>query len=219
MSEDNFIDQLTELISITDSTQKGVGDMLGVTGGYISRVLAGAKTPSPQFKKALALRLSQAKLKSSPVAIPMRTQQSKRRVPVVSWALAGNMQGRGAFEDLANQIDESIETSSRDPNAFAIEISGDSMEPTASHRDCVVFEPNMEAPNGWPVLVKLIDGRVFFKRLYRTGGKITLESDNETHPNLEFEQHEIAFVYPAKDIVKTASSRPRQKWSRPLSHI
>lgn len=142
--------------------------------------------------------------------VSLKDEPIKRRVPVVSWALAGAMEGRGAFEDLANQIDETVETTSRDPNAFAIEISGDSMDPTVSHRDCVVLEPNMDAPNGWPVLVKLIDGRVFFKRLYRTSEKVILESDNSAHPDLEFEQSEIAFVYPAKDIVKTAQARPRR---------
>jgi transcriptional regulator with XRE-family HTH domain len=55
--------------------------------------------------------------------VSIKDEPIKRRVPVVSWALAGAMEGRGAFEDLANQIDETVETTSRDPNAFAIEIS------------------------------------------------------------------------------------------------
>lgn len=150
------------------------------------------------------IQTSEGRIKVAPDPV------GRRRVPVVSWALAGTMEGRGHFEDLANQINETVETSSRDPNAFAIEISGDSMEPYVSPRDIVVFEPNHDATNGMPVLVKLIDGRVFFKRLYRNGVKITLQSDNDSYPDLEFDQNEIAFVYPARDIQKTATVKPRR---------
>lgn len=135
---------------------------------------------------------------------------SKRRVPVVSWALAGQAQGRGYFEDLANQIDQTVETVSRDPNAFAVEISGDSMEPLVSANDTVVLEPNMEPSNGMPVLVKLIDGRVFFKRLFRSGESVILQSDNPDYSDLEFERGEIAWIYPARDIHRTARPRPRR---------
>lgn len=139
-----------------------------------------------------------------------RVAKTGRRVPIVSWALAGSMEGRGAFEDLANQIGEDVETTSRDPHAFAIEVSGDSMEPLAPNRAIVVFEPTMEPSNGMPVLVKLIDGRVFFKRLYRTGEKIILQSENDSYADLEFTHTEIAWIYPAKDIVTVANTRPRR---------
>lgn len=182
-----------------------------IPAGTLSNYSSGLNPPTPEYRIKIKELLGLSDEDFEPDLMPRRTPELiKRRVPVVSWAFAGSVTGRGFFEDLANQTEETIETTSRDPNAFAIEISGDSMEPTASHRDCVVFEPNMEAPNGWPVLVKLIDGRVFFKRLYRTEDRVLLESDNETHQNLEFPLSEIAFVYPAKDIVKTAHSRPRR---------
>lgn len=135
----------------------------------------------------------------------------KRRVPIVSWAKAGSMQGGGAFEDLANQIEDTVETDSRDVNCFAIEIDGDSMEPFASHGDKITLEPNREAPNGYPVLVKLIDGRVFFKRLYKTGEKVVLQSENTAYADMEFPLDQIAFVYPTRDIIKTANSKPMRK--------
>lgn len=191
-------------------TLEKLAEKSGIPAGTLSNYSGGLNPPTPEnriiIKKLLGL--SDSDFEPDPEFRPVPS--TKRRVPVVSWALAGSVTGRGFFEDLANQIDEHVETESRDPNAFAIEISGDSMEPTAPHGARVVFEPNMEAPNGWPVLVKLIDGRVFFKRLYRAEGKVLLQSDNEDIKDMEFPLSEIAFVYPAKDIVKTAHSRPRR---------
>jgi SOS-response transcriptional repressor LexA len=200
--------------------QKEFSKTIGIPNSTYSNYERGVARIPEKVREILKNRLDLndgdfAPDQSEPPVGKMVPQNGKRRVPVVSWALAGSMHGRGHFEDLANQIDEQVETSSRDPNAFAIEISGDSMEGTASPGDIVVFEPNMEPWNGMPVLVKLIDGRVFFKRLYRTHGKIVLESDNDAHPDLEFDQHEIAFIYPAKDIHRVAKPRPRRIERKP----
>jgi SOS-response transcriptional repressor LexA len=123
-----------------------------------------------------------------------------RRAPVVSWAAAGQAR---AYEDLANQLEEWVETDCKDPNAFSIIIEGDSMEHKFLAGDRVVFAPNSEPRNGDAVVAKLQDGRVMFKYFYRTGpegGRVKLVSENSNYGPLEFERSDFAFVYPAWEV-------------------
>ena len=127
-------------------------------------------------------------------------QPAAKKTPVVSWAAAGAAR---AYEDLANQIEETVETDCKDPNAFAIIIEGDSMEPRFYAGDRIIFAPNLEPRNGDAVVAKLNDGRVYFKNFYRTGpegSKIKLVSENSNYNPMEFEKSELAFVYPAWEV-------------------
>lgn len=121
-----------------------------------------------------------------------------RRVPVVSWAKAGEATN---YDDLCNQIDEVVETDSKDPNSFGLIIEGDSMEPEFQAGDIVVFAPNSEARNGDIVVARLKEtGGVFFKRFRRSGpegGTVRLESVNPDYKTLEFPSSAFRFVYPA----------------------
>ena len=119
---------------------------------------------------------------------------------MVSWAAAGAAR---AYEDLANQIEETVETDCKDPNTFAIIIEGDSMENKFYAGDRVVFAPNSEPRNGDAVVAKLNDGRVFFKYFYRTGtegSKVKLVSENQLYGPMEFDRGEFTFIYPAWEI-------------------
>jgi SOS-response transcriptional repressor LexA len=121
-------------------------------------------------------------------------------VPVVSWAAAGAAR---AYEDLANQIEEVVESDCKDGNAFAIIIEGDSMETKFYAGDRVVFAPNYEPRNGDAVVARLNDGRVYFKYYHRTGHegtRIKLVSENPNYGPLEFDRAEFVFIYPAWEI-------------------
>lgn len=130
-------------------------------------------------------------------------EDDSRKVPVVSWAKAGLGLD---YQDLCRQMEEEIATESRDPNAFAIIIEGDSMEPEYKAGDRVVFAPNEEPRNGDVVVAKFRDTEeVVFKRYRRKGpeGKIiALESTNPDYPPIEKPKHELLFVYPAIDMVR-----------------
>lgn len=204
-------EEIKRFISELNLTDLEASLELGVAQSTLSQYLSGERNASKAREETMRTRMALCRArKAQGNTTNLAKSTTKRRAPVVSWALAGEAAGRGYFEDLANQIDQTVETISRDPNVFAVEISGDSMEPTASPNDVVVFEPNMEPSSGMPVLVKLIDGRVFFKRLYRMAGKIILQSDNEEYRDMEFTQAEIAFIYPARDIHRNARSKPRR---------
>ncbi len=122
-------------------------------------------------------------------------------IPVVSWARAGVATD---YAELAGQIDEWVESKCSDPDAFALIIEGDSMEPEFRAGDRVVFAPNSEPRNGDYVVARQAeDGGVLFKKFRRTGpeGKIIrLESINPNYKTLEFAVESFRFIYPAVDL-------------------
>lgn len=123
-----------------------------------------------------------------------------RKIPVVSWARAG--EGID-FEDLCRQMEEWVETDSRDKNAFAVIIEGDSMEPEIRAGDLVTVCPNQTARNGDLVVARLHTGEVYFKRFRRTGPEgqtVILESINPDYAEKTFPLSAFRFIYPAWDI-------------------
>jgi phage repressor protein C with HTH and peptisase S24 domain len=107
------------------------------------------------------------------------------------------------YMDLAHQIMETVETDCRDPNAFAMIIEGDSMEPEIRAGDRVIFAPNLEPRNGEPAVVKLVDGRVYVKTFHTTGpqgSQVRLTSINPNYVPMEFDKKDVLFVYPAWEL-------------------
>lgn len=130
-----------------------------------------------------------------------------RLVPVISWACAGS---GGNFSDLEEQIDERIETESRDPNCYALIIEGDSMLPKFEPGDRITFEPNREAVNGDVVVARLADtGQVYFKLFHRIGQRgdlVRLTSFNQLYPPLEFTISAFRFIHPMLEL--------KRRWRR-----
>ena len=192
-------------------TQAELANLLGIHRTYLVLIEKGKKIPSPRLERAILDFMEKAEKQSlSPQTLwqrsavsnasPILAEPPARRVPVVSWAAAGLAR---AYEDLANQIEELVETDCKDPNAFSIIIEGDSMEDKFYAGDRVVFAPNLEPRNGDAVVAKLTDGRVMFKYFSRTGpegGRIKLSSENPNYGPLEFERSDFTFIYPAWEI-------------------
>jgi SOS-response transcriptional repressor LexA len=130
------------------------------------------------------------------VALPVR-------VPVVSWAAAGT---GGSYYDLAHQIDEWLNTDCKDPNAYALILEGDSMEPEFKAGDRVIFMPNDQPRNGDVVVARLEDtGDVFFKLYHaygRAGEMVRLTSYNAAYPPLEFHRDQFRFIHPMHSLIR-----------------
>jgi repressor LexA len=66
----------------------------------------------------------------------------------------------------------------RDPNAFILKVSGDSMiEAAILDGDLVVVKPAPDATNG-EIVVAMLDGEATVKRFYREPGRIRLQPEN-----------------------------------------
>lgn len=66
----------------------------------------------------------------------------------------------------------------KDPNAFAVEVVGDSMDPVFKNRDVVICSPAAQWYSGDYCVVKTEDGEYMIKRVHKSDKQLTLMSEN-----------------------------------------
>lgn len=120
-----------------------------------------------------------------------------QRVPVIGYAQAGS---EGFFDDAGyptgNGWDEVEFPDVGDPNAYALEISGDSMQLVYRDGDVVIVSPAGDVRRGDRVVVKTIQGEVMAKELVRQSAiKIELTSINQAHGDRTLQSEEVAFMH------------------------
>src|ERR1043166_319008 len=109
-------------------TQLEIANLLGIHRTYLVLIEKGKKIPSPRLQRFIDEFIYKAEKEAEnknpitlntafPGLVMTPPPTSARRVPIVSWAAAGAAKD---YQDLANQIDELVETNSRDPNAFSV---------------------------------------------------------------------------------------------------
>lgn len=111
------------------------------------------------------------------------SQASFQKLPLIGFAQAG---AEGYFDDAGYPAgsgwDEVLFPDARDEHAYALEISGDSMEPIYRDGDVIIVSPLSSPRRGDRVVVKTRSGEVMAKLLRRqTAHKIELESFNPAH--------------------------------------
>jgi phage repressor protein C with HTH and peptisase S24 domain len=125
------------------------------------------------------------------------TRTTARRVPLIGFAQAGS---DGYFDDGGYPVgggwDEVSLPEIRDPNAYALEISGDSMEPVFRDGDMVIVSPSAPIRRGDRVVVRTDHGEVMAKQLARRSARrIELRSLNPAHPNYSFDLSEVTWMH------------------------
>jgi phage repressor protein C with HTH and peptisase S24 domain len=120
-----------------------------------------------------------------------------RRIPLIGLAQAG---GEGFFDDGGYPVgggwDEVSLPEIADPNAYALEISGESMEPVFRDGDVVVVSPAAPIRRGDRVVVRTIHGEVMAKQLTRRSARrVELKSLNPAHPDYGFDLSEVAWIH------------------------
>lgn len=120
-----------------------------------------------------------------------------RRIPLIGLAQAG---GNGYFDDggypVGGSWDEVSLPEIADPNAYALEISGDSMEPVYRDGDLIIVAPSAPIRRGDRVVVRTNDGQVMAKHLARRSARrVELKSLNPEHPDYSFDLTEIAWIH------------------------
>lgn len=129
-------------------------------------------------------------------AIPSR-EPGPRRMPLIGLAQAG---GSGFFDDAGFPAgtgwDEVSIPDLGDPNSYALEIAGDSMEPLLRDGDTVVVSPAAPIRRGDRVVLRTVRGEVMAKELVRRSARrVELASLNPAHPGYSFELHEVAWMH------------------------
>jgi phage repressor protein C with HTH and peptisase S24 domain len=120
-----------------------------------------------------------------------------RRIPLIGLAQAG---GDGYFDDGGYPVgggwDEVSLPEIGDVNAYALEISGDSMEPVFRDGDQVIVSPAAPIRRGDRVVVRTMGGEVMAKELTRRSARrVELKSLNPQHPDYSFDLNEIAWLH------------------------
>ena len=140
-----------------------------------------------------------AALVSGQVALPSmaRGPRPSRRVPLIGLAQAG---GEGFFDDggfpVGGSWDEISLPEIADANTYALEISGDSMEPVFRDGDLVFVSPAAPVRRGDRVVIRTRLGEVMAKELKRQSAKrIELSSLNPAHPDYSFELPDVAWMH------------------------
>jgi phage repressor protein C with HTH and peptisase S24 domain len=130
-------------------------------------------------------------------AMPEARVKGRSKIPLIGLAQAG---ADGFFDDggypAGGGWDEVELPATADANAYALSISGDSMEPVYRAGDRVVVSPAAPVRVGDRVVARTKAGAVMAKELARrTAGRIELISLNPEFPALRFAAEEILWMH------------------------
>jgi phage repressor protein C with HTH and peptisase S24 domain len=130
-------------------------------------------------------------------ALPETRGRARTRIPLIGLAQAGTS---GFFDDGGYPAgagwDEVDLPSTADPNAYALSIAGDSMEPVFRHGDTVIVSPAAPVRVGDRVVARNTEGEVMAKLLNRrTATRIELASLNPAFPMRSFAAAEITWLH------------------------
>lgn len=119
-----------------------------------------------------------------------------QNIPVIGYAQAGT---EGYFDDAGYPSgggwDEIPFLNVGDPHAYALEISGDSMEPVYRDGDVIIVSPAAEIRRGDRIVLKTQEGEVMAKILRRkTSYKYELSSLNTEHPDRWLVAEDIEWI-------------------------
>jgi phage repressor protein C with HTH and peptisase S24 domain len=122
---------------------------------------------------------------------------SQRRIPLIGLAQAG---ADGFFDDggypVGGSWDEVSLPEIGDMNAYALEISGDSMEPVFRDGDMVIVSPAAPIRRGDRVVVRTVAGEVLAKQLARRSARrVELKSLNPAHRDHSFDLKDVAWIH------------------------
>jgi phage repressor protein C with HTH and peptisase S24 domain len=121
-----------------------------------------------------------------------------RRVPLIGLTQAGSA---GYFDDggypVGGAWDEiALPEVADDPNAYALEISGQSMEPVYREGDHVVVSPAAPIRRGDRVVLRTVAGEVMAKQLVRRSAmRVEVKSLNPAFPDLSFPLDQVAWIH------------------------
>ncbi len=130
----------------------------------------------------------------SPAA--MQQSYSARPLPLIGFAQAG---AGGFFDDggfpAGTGWDEVAFPAADDTQTYALEVSGESMQPLYRDGDMLIVSPTAPVRRGDRVVVKTIEGEVLAKELRRrTARTIELRSLNPEHEDRILNAEQVAWI-------------------------
>lgn len=143
-------------------------------------------------------------------AVAVRARKSPaavHQIPVIGFAVANPIED-GYYEDASyppGHGDGYVAWPTRDPNAYALRVRGDSMQPRIRPGEVIVVEPNATVTPGADVVVRCKDGRKMVKQLlFERGHEVTLGSINMAHRQVTIPREDIESIHYVSAIVPNA---------------
>lgn len=123
-------------------------------------------------------------------------QPAPRTIPLIGFAQAGQA---GYFDDAGWPVgagwDEIRSPDISDPHAYALEVSGDSMQPVYRDGDRLVVAPEASIRRGDRVVVRTLEGEVMVKELLRLSEKrVELKSLNPLHEDRSLAREQVEWI-------------------------
>ena len=118
------------------------------------------------------------------------------RIPIIGYAQTGR---QGFFDDAGYPTgsgwDEVDFPNIGDNHSYALEISGESMEPVYRDGDTIIVSPQANVRRGDRVVVRTKDGEVLAKQLVRqTAHRIELLSINRDHADITLKVEDVEWM-------------------------
>jgi len=157
------------------------------------RELKKKKTPASKLKILLARRELDTEKGLSSLA-------AGRMVPVINKVAAGYPSDFNDLDYPVGIADDYVRCPDlHDPNAFAVRVVGDSMEPKFREGDIVVFSPAAEVHNGDDCFIRFaMPHETAFKRVFfEPDNKVRLQPRNENYPPIIVNGKRINGLYRA----------------------
>jgi len=205
MEDRDSLIQLALKLAGGDSTR--LAERLGIKERTLLRIRSGELPLSPQIEAHLRTLIQiMAPDNGSPQSQNMIAEDSTeyrlplRRVPVLSWAHAGEA---ASYEELPQSWQESVPSMCADPKAFGLTVEGDSMQPNYQAGDVVIVMPSVPPRNGCLVVAKLKTDGIVFRRFHvAPGDTIRLTAYNPIYPPFEGKEENFHWIYPVHSTVK-----------------
>jgi phage repressor protein C with HTH and peptisase S24 domain len=193
----NALDRLAARNNMTASALAKKAGLDPTTFNKSKRITPEGRARWPSTESvAKALAATNTKVETFVTLITDGAKPPISTVPLIGLAQAG---AGGFFDDggfpTGAGWDEIAFPEAPDPNAYALEISGDSMLPLYRDGDIIIVSPNASTRRGDRVVLKTRDGEVLAKELKRrTENIIELKSLNPDHPDRTIPVDKVAWL-------------------------
>jgi phage repressor protein C with HTH and peptisase S24 domain len=209
---------IREELSRTGISQAELARAVGISEASVSAWLSGAtKTLKAENAEKAARKLGistrylltgKQEVRESPGDYrPGPPVGDYEAAPVVGIAQLGPDGFWSDFDHPVGHGDGYVDVPTRDPNAYALRVKGDSMAPAIRNGWLVVIEPNHRAVTGELVMVCTDDGRCMVKELLaERESEVYLGSVNQDHKPITIDKesitrlHYVGFIAPPSKL-------------------
>lgn len=206
---DSFANRLNKAISLRNIKPVDLSEKTGIDKSKISSYMSGRYKAKQDGVYLLAQALNVSEVWLMGYDVPMESTPikkiSKIRIPVLGKVKAG-------YDYLAQENIigyESIDNVSDSENYYALQISGDSMEPLFSDGDIAIVHKQDDFESGNTCIILINGDEATVKKVVRMDDGIDLIAMNPYYPVRHFTKNEMNEI-PVKIIGKVVEARKRK---------